>query len=101
MGNIKVQVPDEVERKFREAAMREFGFHKGSLSLAAEHAFLTWIEERKSIERGRKIVKKERIKDIVSEIKGVLKHVKKTSVELQHEARKIRAKKAEESVSRR
>jgi hypothetical protein len=101
MGSIKVQISDEVERKFREAAMHQFGFQKGSLSLAAESAFLSWIREREDVGRVRKLVKKEGIRDIVSEIKGILKHVKKTSVELQHEARKLRGKKAEEGVDRR
>jgi hypothetical protein len=48
---------------------------------------LSWIKKKEDMERARKI------KGIVPEIKGVLKHVKKSSVELQHEARKLRMKK--------
>ena len=79
MGEIKVKIPDDVEEAFRENAMNTFGFGKGSISFAAEEAFKDWNETKK-----KSPIKK--IDDPVKAITGLLKHVKKTSVELQHEA---------------
>ncbi len=39
MGSIKAYIPDQLERKFREMAMKLFGYGKGSLSVASEKAF--------------------------------------------------------------
>ena len=39
---MKVEVPKEIEEKFRKAAMQVFGYSKGSLSKAAEKAFASW-----------------------------------------------------------
>jgi hypothetical protein len=35
-GGLRLQIKEELERKFGEAAMRRFGYGKGSLSHAAE-----------------------------------------------------------------
>ncbi|MGQ9691650.1 MAG: hypothetical protein ACUVQY_10430 [Thermoproteota archaeon] len=43
IGGLKIYIPDELERKFREAAMRLFGYGKGSLSKASEKAFELWL----------------------------------------------------------
>ncbi len=95
MGSIKVSVTDEVEKRFREVAMKRFGYHKGSLSLAAERAFDDFYKSSKAFEG----VKVRPLGEVLS---GVLSHVKnKTSVELQHEASKIRAELAMKGVSRR
>jgi len=93
MGYIKVQVSDLVEKKFRQAAMKRFGYVKGALSLAAEKALLEWSDKELTREEVSRIIHDAGIGGIVSEIEGILKHVKgKTSVELQHEASKIRTK---------
>jgi hypothetical protein len=93
MAYIKVKVSGEAERKFRQAAMKRFGYTKGALSLAAEKALTEWSEKELQKEELSNLIRDAGIRDIVSEIKGVLKHVKgKTSVRLQHEASKIRAK---------
>jgi hypothetical protein len=42
-----------------------------------------------------------RTKEWLSELRGVLKHVKKTSVELKHDTSKIRAERAMRGVSKR
>ena len=95
MGYIKVQVSDQVEKKFRKAAMKKFGYAKGALSSAAEKALLEWSDKETAREEVSRIIHDAGISSIVSEIEGVLKHVKgKTSVELQHEANKIRAQSA-------
>jgi hypothetical protein len=45
MGGIKVYISDDVERKFREAAMRLYGYGRGSLSTASEKAILAWLSQ--------------------------------------------------------
>ncbi len=95
MGYIKVRLPDQAEKKFRQAAMRKFGYTKGALSLAAEKALREWSDKELSEKETSEIIRDAGINNIVSEIKDILKHVKeKTSVELQREAGKIRAKRA-------
>lgn len=81
---MKIQVSDETEEKFREMAMRRYGFAKGSLSEAAEHAISEWVRHQGS-EEMREIARRE-IKDPVAAITGMLSHVKKSSVELWHES---------------
>jgi hypothetical protein len=44
MGEIRGVIPKKVEQKFRELAMKKFGYGKGSLSKALEEALLKWIE---------------------------------------------------------
>ena len=89
MPPIKVQLSEETEKRFRQAAMRRFGYGKGALSLAAERALSDWA--RRERETARILTS---IGDPVSAIEGLLSHVKKGSVELQHEAGKIRARRA-------
>jgi len=79
---LKVQIDDEVERRFRELAMRKFGFGKGSLSEAAQEAILRWISEAE-----RKVM--EFKGDPVEAVDGLLADVKMDSVKLQHEAKKL------------
>lgn len=98
MGEIKFKLDDKTEMEFREATMHEFGFRKGSLSRAAEQAISKWSKTHKEIDRLKKEAK-EKIKDPIKAISGILKHVKKTSVELQHEASKIRSERWEKHVS--
>lgn len=95
MGYIKVQVSDDAEKKFRQAAMKRFGYSKGALSKAAEKALAEWSDKELAKEEVSRLVDEAGIKGIVSEIRGVLTHVKgKSSVELQHEASRMRAKRA-------
>ncbi len=87
--SLRLEIDEDLEKKFREAAMREFGYGKGSLRKASEVALLKWVNERskrpvKEVENPVKL-----IKGMLSKYRG-----KYTSVELQHEATKIWAKKA-------
>ncbi len=91
MGGIKVYISDEVERKFREVAMRLYGYRKGSLSIASENAISTWLSQVSEV-----LEIAGSIEDPVEAIYGMLAHVKRSGVELQHEAGEIRAKKAME-----
>ncbi len=87
---LKVQVDGEIERKFRELAMRRFGYGKGSLSKAAEEAFAMWIsmvEDALEFDG-----------DPVESIDGLLADVEIDSVELQHEAIKLWASRVVEDV---
>ncbi|MGB9740486.1 MAG: hypothetical protein ACP5IM_05970 [Candidatus Bathyarchaeia archaeon] len=89
MAGIKVYVSSEVEEKFRRLAMMVYGYGKGSLSKAAEDAFLKWMMQHETVLKQVNVPK-----DPVGAIRGMLANVKKSGVELQHEARKIRAAKA-------
>jgi hypothetical protein len=89
MAGIKVYVRDEVEEKFRRLAMMVYGYGRGSLSKAAEEAFLQWMMQRETILKEVNVPD-----DPVGAIRGMLAGIKKSGVELQHEARKIRAIKA-------
>lgn len=77
----------EFEQKFREAAMRKFGFSRGALKEAGREALKQWIHQQQSKELPR-------VKDPLNRIEGLLKHLrgKYTSVELQHDATKLWAK---------
>ncbi len=46
---LKVEFEEELERKFRELAMKKYGYCRGSIKKAVEEAFRNWIklEERK------------------------------------------------------
>ncbi len=44
MGEIRGIVKDEAEEKFRQLAMKKFGYGKGSLSKALEEALCAWIK---------------------------------------------------------
>jgi len=88
MGSIKVNISDDVEKRFRMLAMRLYGYSKGALSIAAEKALNEWVAR---ISEAIEVVGL--LDDPVEAIYGMLSHVKKSGVELQHEARKIRTKK--------
>ena len=96
MSPLKVQLSEETERKFREAAMRRFGYGKGALSMAAEKALSSWV--RRETETDSLVTD---IKDPVRAIEGLLAHVKRGSVELQHQASKIHARRALDHASHR
>ena len=81
MGEIKARMTDETEDAFRKAAMETFGYAKGSISAAIEEAAREWVAARP---------KKVETSESLANFVGVLKHVKKTSVELQHETGEIR-----------
>lgn len=73
---------------FRKAAMVVYGYSKGSLSKAAEDVFSAWSKQVLAAEHAVEIPA-----DPVAAIEGMLKHVKADSVELQHRASALRAKK--------
>jgi hypothetical protein len=44
MGVVKVSIEEELLKKFREEALKKFGYTKGALSIAAREAFKKWLE---------------------------------------------------------
>jgi len=45
MGKISVSLPDDLEKKIRIKAMKEFGMKKGYLSKAVIEALEHWLEK--------------------------------------------------------
>ena len=84
---LKVELEKELEYRFREAAMRKYGYQKGSLQKATKEALSNWVM--------RQFTKVPQVKDPFKLVEGILSHLrgKTTSVELQHEATKLWAKK--------
>ena len=84
---LKVELDKELEHKFREAAMRKYGYVKGSLQKATKEALSDWVMQKSN--------KLPKVEDPFVLIRGILKHLKgkKTYVQLQHEATKLWAKK--------
>ena len=89
--SLRVQIDDKLERKFREKAMKRFGYGKGALSKAAEEAILNWVstdsEDNVNFEG-----------DPIKAIEGLLKDVNVDSITLQHEIQKLWAKKVLDHV---
>ncbi len=93
MAGIRIQLPEELERLFREMAMKRFGYGKGSISRAAEEAIRRWLEAELRAE------KREFEGDPIKAIEGLLGGVNIDSVELQHLAGKIWVRKVLGNVS--
>ena len=90
--SLRVQIDAKLEQKFRETAMKRFGYGKGALSKAAEQAIINWVSN----------VEKEQYSfegDPVEAIDGLLSDVHLDSVTLQHETKKLWAQRALENVS--
>ncbi len=82
MAGLRVQLPTDLERRFRAMAMKRFGSGKGSLSKAAQEAFEKWIASGEGANikfRGGPVLA----------IKGFLKDIDADSVELQHMAKRF------------
>ncbi len=45
LGEIRGVVPRDAEEKFRQLAMKKYGYGKGSLSKALEEALCAWIAQ--------------------------------------------------------
>jgi len=80
---LKFELEEDLENKFREAAMKKFGYSKGSLQKASKEALGNWV-----MTQSNKLPKAE---DPFKLVEGILGHLrgKKTSVQLQHEARDL------------
>ena len=86
LKGIKIYIRADTEQRFRRAAMATYGYGKGALSEAGEAALEHWSACASTIQISD-------IKDPISAIEGMLSHVKKNSVDVQHEIPKLRSKK--------
>ncbi len=84
---LKVEMNKELEKKFRELAMKRYGYSKGALKKATESAIQKWTEEA-SVEISSN---EKEIRDSLKLIEGGLAHLRGrvTSVEMQHESTKL------------
>lgn len=78
---MKFEISEETEKKFRQAAMKRFGYRKGAFSLAAEEAIKKWTASVEGIPEFKG--------DPVKAIEGLLADLDIDSVELQHLAADI------------
>lgn len=80
---LKLEFEKEFENKFRELAMKKYGFAKGSLKKASTEAIKKWVKEESD--------QLPKVKDPFKLVEGIFSHLKGkyTSVELQHEAIKL------------
>jgi hypothetical protein len=79
--SLRVQIDKKLEHRFRELAMRRYGYSKGSLSRAAEEALTNWVSTQENEEP-------EFQGDPVEAIDGLLLGIDIDSVDLQHETKK-------------
>jgi len=89
---IRAKINERLERRFRELAMKRFGYGKGALSKAVEEAILNWIS----------LVEKEEVSfegDPVEAIDGLLSDININSVQLQHIIKKIWINRMTKNVS--
>ena len=91
MGELKIKLPDKLEYLFRKLAMKRFGYQKGSMSEAAKEAISKWANSEEK-EFGEE--------DLWDSLQGILSHVKKTSVQLQHEASDYRAERYDKHLKK-
>lgn len=47
MGNIKVIMPDELEKEFRDEVFKWRGMKKGNITLAIQEAIRMWIDAQR------------------------------------------------------
>lgn len=84
---LKVELEKELEHKFRETAMRKYGYRKGALQKATKEAVSSWVSQQS--------IRIPKVDDPFKLVEGILSNLKgkKTSVELQHEAMDLWVKK--------
>lgn len=77
---LKFEFESGFEQRFREAAMKRYGFAKGSLKKATQEALGSWVSQHSG-----RIPKEE---NPFALVEGILVRLKgrKSSVQLQHEA---------------
>ena len=80
---LKFELEKNLEHTFRETAMKRYGYAKGSLQKASREAFTNWI-----LQQAHKTPKVSNPFDLIEGILIKLRG-KKTSVELQHEAKSL------------
>ncbi len=79
METLKVQMRKEKSQRVREIAAKRFGFAKGSVSKALDEALDDWVVKNDAKKSGSFPPEWKRLR-------GALKDIKMSSVELQHNA---------------
>lgn len=90
--SIRLELDRELEKRFRETSMKRFGYSKGSIKKAAEIALEKWITEETLTKPEPKKTFRSPVDDIVGLLADTKVKGKKTSVELQHESKKLWSK---------
>ncbi|MEM1584440.1 MAG: hypothetical protein QXF28_07900 [Nitrososphaerota archaeon] len=89
---IRAKIDEKLERRFRELAMKRFGYGKGALTKAVEDAILKWIstigEETVSFEG-----------DPIKILDGILSGIDVDAVSLQHKIMALWLSKVSTNVS--
>lgn len=80
---LKCELEKNLEQQFRQAAMKRYGYMKGSLQKATREAVTYWVAQQSE--------KLSKVDDPFALVEGILHRIrgKKTSVELQHEAQSL------------
>jgi hypothetical protein len=90
MGVLKVNLEEELLRKFKEEALKRFGYTKGVVSIAAREALKKWLES--DSEREKKL---EEFSKALKEVAGIwtdeegYKFVKKSRKESEKRLKKM------------
>src|SRR5487761_1260155 len=88
LDELKIYLSEYLKREFKRISMETFGYGRDSISKAAAQAIQRWTSERETI---RKEYPQES-DDPVHMLRGMLRRTSEPSVELQHKARMLRAK---------
>jgi len=83
---LKIRLNDELGERFLKVVARVYGPGEAQVERAAEEAIRLWVAKYEKTIYEPSLV----LKDPIGSLKGLLKHVRKTGVELQHEARLLR-----------
>ena len=83
---LKIRLNDELGERFLKVVARVYGPGEAQVERAAEEAIRLWVAKYEKALHELDVL----LKDPIGSLKGLLKHVRKTGVELQHEARLLR-----------
>jgi len=89
MSELRVHIPNNIKRQLESTAIDCFGEKNNAMDIAVSKAIEEWLVKAHKV-----LISQNPPEDPVEAIWGMLSHVEKSGVELQHEAKKIRFKKA-------
>ena len=89
MADVKIYLSEELEEQFKRRSMETYGYGRGSISKAGAEAIQRWTSERDAITSEYRL-----LKEPIKRFRGLLKNLKTTSLELQHEETRIRTERS-------
>ncbi len=89
MSELKVRIPNNIKSQLKSTAIDCFGKKNNAMDIAVSKAIEEWLAKVHKV-----FISQKPPEDPVQAIWGMLSHVEKSGVELQHEAKTIRLKKA-------